>query len=81
MSAALSMLIGLLPALFLLAALAAGRYPGERVLERLRARRSWPSRAPAGPVPRWARRARRRSGELLATALAGRGPPPAPACV
>ncbi|HEX2129035.1 MAG TPA: hypothetical protein VHF58_07440 [Solirubrobacterales bacterium] len=75
MSAALSMLIALLPALLLLLALVGGRYPGERVLERLRARRPAPSRGRAAPAPRWTRRARRRSGELLARALAGRGPP------
>lgn len=74
---ALSLLFALLPAIALVVALLQGAYPGERVLERLRAVRRRP-RQPSVRAPRrrWAPRVRRRSGELLASALAGRGPPP-----
>ena len=69
-------LLYLAPALLLLAALACGRYPGERLLDALV--RGW------APVPREAEPAPRRllpirsfprGGALLALALAGRGPP------
>lgn len=74
-----SWLIALAPFAALILTLLGGRYPGERVLERLR-RRRYPRRTLARiPRPRWEPRTRRRSGELLATALASRGPPvPAP---
>lgn len=75
-----SILLGLLPALLLAAALIAGRYPGERILSRLRPPRL---RRPAGGRrPRAAsfvRSVSRRRGELLSRALAGRAPPPRPA--
>ena len=77
---ALSLFYALLPALFLLLALVCGRYPGERVLARLRERYRRGLRPTRFPQPRWAPRARRRSGELLATALASRGPPRSFAC-
>lgn len=69
-------LLYLAPWLALLAALALGRYPGERLLEaiiRLRcpARRREGRQAPR-PLPA---RSSPRGGVLLALALAGRGPP------
>jgi hypothetical protein len=75
-----SFLLGLAPALVLLLALAGGRYPGERILARVRERRA-PGWAPVrGRCPRpCPRGARRRAGELLASSLAGRSPPGAPA--
>jgi hypothetical protein len=74
-----SFLLGLAPALVLLLALAGGRYPGERALSRLRNRPvPRPAAAPAPARPR-RRSPRRRSGELLAEALAGRAPPSIPA--
>ena len=77
-----SLLIALLPALLLVGALLQGRYPGERVLERLRRIAGGRRRGhTAGRLPRGApRRARRRSGQLLAESLAGRGPPGARPC-
>ncbi len=82
------MLPGLLlaaPALVLLLPLVLGCYPGERLLLDLAARR----RAPAGRAPRPralvaaprrpALRILPRGGLLLADAIAGRGPPRAPA--
>jgi hypothetical protein len=75
-----SILLGLLPALVLAAALIAGRYPGERILSRLRPRGH---RRPAGGrrpcAASFVRSVSRRSGELLSRALAGRPPPPCPA--
>jgi hypothetical protein len=70
-------LLYLAPAILLLAALAFGHYPGERLLEAvarvwhpvLRRRRSLPTRPLAPP------RFSPRGGVLLAMALAGRGPP------
>jgi len=72
-------LIGLAPLVLLVATLLAGRYPGEKAIERCRqaittllsrARgRSAPVRFPAffaSPV---------RGGRLMANSLAGRGPP------
>lgn len=71
-------LLYLAPALVLLAALVANRYPGERLLQAVarawrppqRRRRRAPARALVSP------RSRPRGGVLLALALAGRGPPP-----
>ena len=71
-------LLYLAPAILLLAALAFGRYPGERLLAavcrawhpHLRRERSVPARALVLP------RSSPRGGALLAMALAGRGPPP-----
>lgn len=80
---AASILLGLVPALLLVAALIAGRYPGERVLDRLRPRRR-PRGLRARPVARplaagFTRHLNRRRGELLSCSLAGRAPPPASA--
>ena len=77
---AISLLLGLLPALLLFAALVVGRYPGERVLARLRLQTR--PRAVTDPRPRAAhfvRAVHRRLGELLSGALAGRAPPALPA--
>lgn len=70
------------PALVLAMALFAGRYPGERVIERWRAAR------PAGDVrraadaqrPRPRLSASRGGGRLIAVSLAGRAPPLAAGC-
>jgi hypothetical protein len=71
-------LLYLLPALVLVVALLVKRYPGERLLVALAARRARPRRRarllPAVsrielPVPR--------GGRLIAVSLAGRAPPPA----
>jgi hypothetical protein len=67
----------LLPALLLLLVLVAGRYPGERLIRALCARRARRARVrvPAPlrrvelPVPH--------GGRLIAVSLAGRAPPPA----
>jgi hypothetical protein len=73
----LSVLLSLLPVLALLAALALGRYPGERALRRALARRA-PGR-PRAPlaVPRPARAPflLMRGGLFVAARLAGRAPP------
>jgi hypothetical protein len=66
------------PALLLLALLSAGRYPGERVLER--ARRAAAPAVVAAPVrderpPRAARHRMPRGSVLVAWRLAGRAPP------
>jgi hypothetical protein len=72
----LSILLSLLPVLALLAALALGRYPGERVLRRALARR-----LPVRRVPRDALRPAPapfllvRGGLLVGARLAGRAPP------
>jgi hypothetical protein len=75
---ALSVVLALVPAFVLVLALVRGRYPGERALSRWRMRRRRVAATPPRP-PSPSRTTRRRSGELLASALAGRGPPPAPA--
>lgn len=77
MSASLgTSLLYLAPWLLLLALLAFGHYPGERLLEAIvRARRQVSRREqprPARPLPP---RSFPRGGALLALALAGRGPP------
>jgi hypothetical protein len=68
-------LLGLLPVFALLLPLAAGRYPLERTLERLRCRpRRAPRRAPrVVPVP--AGRPLLRPGRLLVACDGVRGPP------
>jgi hypothetical protein len=72
----LSLFIGLLPCVVLLATLFAGRYPGERVLGRMRrAAGPRPSAIPSPMAVRFLRVLLRRRGELLAGALAGRSPP------
>jgi hypothetical protein len=72
----LSVLLSLLPVALLLAALALGRYPGERALRRVLARRAPRRRAPRGtrsraPVPFLLVR----GGPLVGARLAGRAPP------
>ena len=67
----------LLPALVLAAAVFAGRYPGERLLERWARARPRARRGAAHPLLPRARRAvaMPRGGRLVAAALAGRAPP------
>jgi hypothetical protein len=71
--------IGLLyhgPALLLGVVLLGGRYPGERVLARpLRRRPSTRRRPLRRALPRPPRRTAPRGGLLIASGLAGRGPP------
>jgi hypothetical protein len=72
----LSVLLSLLPVLALLAALAFGRYPGERVLRRALARRAVRRRAlRAAPRPAPAPFLLVRGGLLVGARLAGRAPP------
>lgn len=70
-------LLYLAPALVLGALLVIGLYPGEQTLARplLRARSRPRRRRPTAPAPRRARRLHARGGLLLASGLAGRGPP------
>jgi hypothetical protein len=71
-------LLYLLPALVLVVALLIKRYPGERLLAQLAARRARPRRR-ARPLPA-ARRIELpvpHGGRLIAVSLAGRAPPPA----
>lgn len=73
-------LLALAPALLLLVALLAGRYPAHGTIMRLAARaaRSPRDRAPASIAPpRRAPRALLRNGELIARSLATRPPPAA----
>jgi hypothetical protein len=74
----MSVLASIVPLLLLVAALALGRYPGERALSRARiARPPW-SRAPSSTGrPARAPRALVRGGLLVASSLAGRAPPSA----
>jgi len=69
----------LAPALLILLPLLGGRYPGDEALVRLATRRSRPvNRRPPAPAPPRHRPAGAllpRGGRLVATALAGRGPP------
>jgi hypothetical protein len=77
---AVSILLGLLPLLLLVAALVAGRYPGEQLIERMRPLRRRPVAAAPRPLAaRFVRSRSRRLGELLSRSLAGRAPPRAPA--
>ncbi len=73
------LLIALAPLALLLAALARGRYPGERKLDRVRrlcaAARRLCDRQPTLRAPSAPRSLRREGGELLAWRLAGRAPP------
>lgn len=68
------------PWLALLAALVCGRYPGERVIARVRAHRMRGGRIPVTgvSVPRATSRRVACGGLLLAWRLAGRGPPQRP---
>jgi hypothetical protein len=76
-------LLYLAPLLVLAAALLAGRYPGEALLDRMATRRRRPprltaARAGGGAPPRGAARTPARGGLLLGRALAGRAPPALP---
>jgi hypothetical protein len=64
----------LLPALVLAVVVFTRRYPGERVIERLRADAA-PARAASTPRPRPRLYAHERGGRLIARSLAGRAPP------
>jgi len=78
MTLAIEILLALIPALLLFAALAVGRYPGERAIARLvgRTQTARPRRAPVAITPpRSAPRTSVRSGELLGRSLATRPPP------
>jgi hypothetical protein len=70
-------LMYLLPALVLAVILLVRRYPGERVIERLRLARSRRPRARAVSSPRPRRRPDPRlgGGRLIAVSLGGRAPP------
>jgi hypothetical protein len=72
----------LLPAVLFALVLLAGRYPGERVLRRLRSTRlAGPPERPANSFRPRQRPARALSGgRLIAVRLAGRGPPALAAC-
>lgn len=71
-------LLYLAPALLLALMLLAGRYPGERVLQRFCGTRRSPGRAVALRVrANVVVRVARRGGLLLASGLAGRAPPSA----
>lgn len=68
----------LAPALLILLPLLSGRYPGDEALVRVAARRSRPARRPPEAPPFRRRRAGvllPRGGRLVASSLAGRGPP------
>jgi hypothetical protein len=75
-------LMFMLPALVLAVVLFGGRYPGERVIERLRkalaTRRR--VRATSTTLPRQRPTETRRGGRLIAVSLAGRAPPLAAGC-
>jgi hypothetical protein len=72
----MSVLLSLLPVLALLAALALGRYPGERALQRVLARRRTRPRPPRSvPRPAGPPVLLVRGGSLVGGALAGRAPP------
>jgi len=76
----MSFLIAIVPLLLLLASLVLRRYPGERVIERLRglidaASRPGTSAGSAGSRLRFARHRTVSGGELIARSLAGRAPP------
>ena len=71
-------LLAALPLLLLVIPLVAGRYPGERVLARVRERarrRPRPARAIAAKPARPRRAALLRTRLLVAASLAGRAPP------
>jgi hypothetical protein len=71
-----------LPALLMALVLVAKRYPGERVIERLRALRVARRQRPASVAVRLRPRSRvrPRGGRLIAVSLAGRAPPLAAGC-
>lgn len=81
MHEAIQILIALAPALFLVASLIAGRFPGERSLERLASHRAAKVRAPRSiALPALHRGTlltrRLHGGLLMATNRANRPPPP-----
>ncbi len=80
--ASLDGLMYLAPALVLVVVLLGRRYPGERVLERLREVRAARPRARAADAPRPRQRPRehQRGGRLIAVSLAGRAPPLVAGC-
>ncbi len=80
--ASLDGLMYLAPALVLAVVMLGRRYPGERIIERLReARATRPrARAVSAPRPRQSPRAHRRGGRLIAVSLAGRAPPLVAGC-
>jgi hypothetical protein len=68
----------LAPALLILLPLVSGRYPGDEALVRVASRRSRPARRPPQTQPLRRRRTGAllpRGGRLVASSLAGRGPP------
>lgn len=72
-----SSLLYLAPALLILLPLAFDRYPGERLLQAVMARPATQVSRPRPPARRLAPASLLpRGGALLASALAGRGPPP-----
>jgi hypothetical protein len=71
----------LLPAAAIALALWRGWYPGERILDRLRAAPTAGPERPCGVrTPRWLHADLLRGGRLIAVSLAGRAPPAAAAC-
>lgn len=79
MSTLLTVVLGSLPALLLFAALAFGRYPGERALEKLRESTAGPAGRHGSAQPRKPHHLHVphaiRGGRLIATSMAGRAPP------
>lgn len=74
-------LLFLSPAVVLAVVLFAGRYPGERAIERWRDARTRPVRRLATPLPPRPRLfASPGGGRLIAVSLAGRAPPLAAGC-
>lgn len=73
----LFVVLQLLPAVVLFGALLCGRYPGERLIARVRRWRSqyWPRRPIAVRAVRRPRLVTPHGGVLLAHRIAGRGPP------
>jgi hypothetical protein len=80
--ASLDGLLYLAPALVLAVVLLGRRYPGERVIERLREVRAARPRARVvgAPPPRQRPREHQRGGCLIAVSLAGRAPPLVAGC-
>jgi hypothetical protein len=72
----------LLPAFLLACALIARRYPGERIIERLRIARGLRRSRPSSRSwrPRSHSPAHQRGGRLIAVSLAGRAPPLVAGC-
>lgn len=71
----------LLPAAAIALALWRGWYPGERILERLRAARTAGTKRPHSvSTPQWLHVDLLRGGRLIAVSLAGRAPPSFAVC-